>query len=154
MRNRLGFTGRNQLLIMAFLGVVAFIWSCNPQATGFVLPDGDIEAGKAAFVELACNECHSINEIDWTGTAEGVEVKLGGEVSSLKTYGQLVTSIINPSHKIARPYLMEKVAVEGQSNMTIYNEVMTVQQLVDIVAFLQSEYELQLPVDHYHYPAW
>lgn len=124
------------------------------ESRGFVLPEGDVQAGKAVFVNLACNQCHSVADVIWQGEEGDTELKLGGETSTLKTYGELVTSIINPSHKIASRYLKEKVVVDGQSKMKIYNEVMTVQELVDLVTFLQSEYELAVPENPYHYQYW
>jgi hypothetical protein len=72
-----------------------------------------------------------------------VTVQLGGEVKRRKDYGNLVTAIINPSHRLAMGYDASMVANEGKSRMTVDNDVMTVSQLVDIVAFLQSYYELQ-----------
>lgn len=128
-----------------------FLWGCEPNARGFALPEGDVEAGKVTFEQLGCTQCHSIDGIAWQGPEGGVEVPLGGAVSSLKTYGELVTSVINPSHRIARPYLGEQVAVDGESTMRRYNEVMTVQQLVDIVSYLQTEYNVMVPSNYYVY---
>ena len=71
-----------------------------------------------------------------------LSIVLGGEVARLKTYGELVTSIINPSHRIARGYPADVVQADGQSKMKNYNDVMTVSQLIDLVAFLQSHYSL------------
>ncbi len=31
---------------------------------GFLLPGGNIEAGKAAFLELQCNSCHTVDGVD------------------------------------------------------------------------------------------
>lgn len=130
------------------------MFGCS-ESRGFVLPEGDIVAGERVFVNLYCNQCHSIGEVIWQGGAEDVEVKLGGRVTTLRTYGELVTSVINPSHKIASKYLKENVTTAaGTSKMQIYNEIMTVQELVDLVAFLQSEYELTVPENPYHYQYW
>jgi hypothetical protein len=65
----------------------------------------------------------------------------------VKTYGDLVTSIVNPSHRLARGYPREEVSTDGVSLMSwvFLNEVITVQQLIDIVAFLQDEYEFVPP---------
>lgn len=123
--------------------------SCNQQARGFAFPEGNIEAGKTTFVVLACTECHKVSDIDWTGTDDGLKIHLGGEVPSLKSYGELVTSIINPSHKIARSYKYETATADGQSKMRNYNEVMTVQQLIDVVTFLQPEYKIRTPRTNY-----
>ncbi len=35
--------------------------------SGFRLPEGDVEAGKAAFVELQCNACHEVRGIELPG---------------------------------------------------------------------------------------
>lgn len=77
-----------------------------------------------------------------------ISVVLGGDVNRHKTYADLVTSIINPSHRIARNYLRDQnyartpYEVDGVSKMKVYNDVMTVAQLIDIVTFLQPHYKL------------
>ena len=114
---------------------------------GFVLPDGDIDRGRTVFVELECNACHSVGNVKQrtTDLAENsISVKLGGKVTLIKTYGQLVTSIVNPSHRLAGRYSDGPVSTpDGKSLMRDYNDVMTVNQLIDLVAFLQANYELQ-----------
>jgi len=145
----------NYLLVFILLCGGVLIGSCNEQARGFALPAGDIEEGKATYKRLACNECHSISEIEWKGGSDSLKIHLGGEVSTQKSYGDLVTSVINPSHKIARRY-KQKSSTEtteiGLSKMKNYNEVMTVQELIDLVTFLQSEYKVSIPsTDYYPY---
>ena len=129
---------------------------CTPgpkSAKGFTLPDGDVERGKEVFLSLRCYDCHSISGVDLPDAEEPdqVVVKLGGEVRRIKTYGELVTSIINPSHRLARGYLESLVAEEGESKMKNYNDVLTVSQLIDLVAFLQAHYELE-PYEPTIYP--
>lgn len=77
-------------------------------------------------------------------------VVLGGKVSRVKTYAQLVTSVINPSHKISPSYNPQMVAIEGESKMRSYNDVMTVTQLINLVSFLQPHYQLY-SYDHTYY---
>jgi hypothetical protein len=79
-----------------------------------------------------------------------VTVVLGGETQTIKTYGELVSSVINPSHKLIRGYPEEEVSQDGKSLMTVYNDRMTVQQLIDLVAFLQSKYEVVVPEYTYY----
>ena len=114
---------------------------------GFTLPDGEADRGRAMFVELECNACHAIGDVEQlaTGSEEDrISVKLGGKVGSIQTYGQLVTSIINPSHRLVLRYPANQVSTENrESLMRVYNDVMTVSQLIDLVAFLQSNYELR-----------
>ena len=143
-------------LLFCIIGLVN-IMACNSESRGFVLPNGNIDQGKALFTSLKCTDCHSIDDVAWTGNKnEGErEVKLGGDVTSMKMYGELVTSVINPSHKISQKYLAEQQLTMpgGSSKMESkkYNEFMTVQQLVDLVAFLQSEYKLVTPTTPYPY---
>ena len=55
------------------------------------------------------------------------------------TDGYLVTSIIYPSYQLAS-YPKEQITANGESRMPHYADKMTVRQLTDIVAFLQSRY--------------
>jgi len=140
----------NYLMVFVLLCGGLLISSCNEQARGFALPEGDIEKGKMTYKRLACNECHSITNIAWKGGKDNLDIELGGEVPTLKSYGDLVTSIINPSHKVS-PYYKEKNAfIENVSKMKNYNELMTVQELIDLVTFLQSEYDVTPPLSNYH----
>lgn len=123
----------------------------NPRSSaGFRLPDGDIERGKAAFLELKCYTCHTVSGMDLG--VRGKEyaylrsVVLGGETRRVKTYGELVTSIINPSHSLAPGYPKELITKGDQSAMTNFNDNLTVRQLSDLVAFLQSRYQLLPPM--------
>jgi sulfur-oxidizing protein SoxX len=68
----------------------------------------------------------------------------------VKTYADLVTSIINPSHKLSRGFDNNTVTTEGESQMRSYNEYMTVEELTDIVTFLESKYEIWVPT-YYNY---
>jgi len=115
------------------------------------LPEGDIEKGKVTYKRLACIECHSIPNIEWRGGKDNLKIPLGGEVTSLKTYGDLVTSVINPSHKVASFHNQKTSTEGGLSNMKNYNEIMTVQELIDLVTFLQSEYQVVSPPTQYPY---
>ncbi len=121
----------------------------------FVLPPGDVEQGKAAFVDLGCNNCHSVtDQMEHAPFEDGdIHVELGGTVTRVKTYADLVTSIINPSHKLSRGTNKMTMTEDGQSRMPVYNDVMTVQQLVDVTAFLEGTYQVWVPpYNVYYYP--
>jgi hypothetical protein len=132
--------------------------ACGPESgIGFRLPDGDATRGRDAFTALRCNSCHDVQGSDIAFREEVTRVALGGRTTRVRTYGELVTSIINPSHRLAPRYAEEQVAVSGESLMraAYLNDVMTVQQLVDLVAFLQSTYEVApppVPAYWYVYP--
>jgi sulfur-oxidizing protein SoxX len=122
---------------------------------GFSLPEGDPAAGKSAFVDLACIACHSTPDIEQLESAPGdISVALGGDVTQVKTYADLVTSVINPSHRISKSSPPGMLTVDGKSRMRNYNSVMTVEQLVNVVAYLQPHYKLRpferIPYRNYH----
>jgi L-cysteine S-thiosulfotransferase len=132
--------------ILASSLCLAMLAACSAKSPfGFSLPAGNPAAGKQAFVDLHCNSCHEVSGVD-VEYLEGIaHVSLGGKTTRVRTHGELVTSIINPSHKIAPPH--RDAVHRGESLMTyVYlNDVMTVQQLVDLVAFLQPAYEVVQP---------
>ncbi|MEO1241035.1 MAG: c-type cytochrome [Pseudomonadota bacterium] len=109
---------------------------------GFRLPDGDPEHGKQVFMEMQCASCHAV--ADDKSLREGVEpemtVVIGGMATRVDTYGELVTSVINPSHRIARNYRSDEFSEDGDSKMRSYNDVLTVTEMIDLVAYLQGQY--------------
>jgi len=142
--------------LIALLVCTAALSACGPESgVGFRLPDGNPDRGREAYVRLQCNSCHVIEGLDLPFQGSGAaSVTLGGQTVKVKTYGELVTSIINPSHKLARGYEPSEVVADGQSLMSIayLNDVMTVRQLIDLVAFLQAQYEVvPPPVEPYWY---
>jgi len=127
--------------------VVAGALGCEVGAksgAGLRLPNGDIVRGKQTFHDLGCDECHTVgrDSAPTTDPSAGVLVALGGKVSHIETHGELVTSIINPSHGISRRYPADQVMEGGGSKMPSFNETMTVEELINLTAFLQSRYEL------------
>ena len=145
------------IMISATVLAVAALAGCGRDRMserGFSLPEGNVSNGQKAFVYLHCYECHFIEgvELPPVETDENPYVQLGGDVSRVKTYGDLVTSIINPSHKLAPGYPLETITEDGRSKMPVYNGYMTVQELIDIVAFLQPQYQVVVP--QYHYRAY
>ena len=122
---------------------------------GFSLPEGNALAGREAFVYMHCHECHTVTgeEFPALPLADPPFVELGGKVTRVKTYGELVTAIINPSHKLAKGYPVEMVTNNNESKMPVYNGYMTVQELIDIVSFLQPHYDVYVPQYEYRiYP--
>lgn len=117
---------------------------------GFQLPAGDVERGKTAFVQLGCTRCHDVSGADLAPAAgiSATHFKLGGEVRKVKTYGELVTAIIQPQHVVSSEYLEtlegEKPA-DAVSPMPDFNDKMTVRQLTDIVTFLHEHYRQVVP---------
>jgi mono/diheme cytochrome c family protein len=134
--------------------VVLLVAGCDLEKSprGFRLPDGNVESGKRAFVSLQCNSCHTVSGEDFPAPTS-FNIPLGGETPRIRTYGELVTSIINPSHMISARYREELREVK-ESPMKNFNETMTVAQMIDIVAFLQSRYQLIYPDQRPSYYSW
>lgn len=144
-------------LATALCMLIVGLQGCDrgPQsAKGFRLPDGSADRGRETFVKLQCHSCHTVDGADvGEPLATGpVSVALGGKVTRVQTYGELVTSIINPSHRLAKGYPAEEISRDGESLMMNYNEIMRVQQLVDLVAFLQPLYKVVTP--QFEYPLY
>ena len=117
-------------------------------ARGLRLPDGSATRGRAAFITLKCYACHQVDGADVPPPLVTVQspVRLGGEVTRVRTYGDLVTSIINPSHRLSEQMKKEWARADGKSPMPVFNETMTVAQMIDLVAFLQPLYH-EIPLD-------
>jgi hypothetical protein len=138
--------------------LVMLLQGCAPEtvtsAAAFRLPNGDAEAGRKTFVEMRCYVCHEVKGVDarFEGTP-AAHVVLGGKVTRVKTYAELVTAIINPTHKIPsdRPGA-EPIGTPSVMSVAGLNDVMTVTQLVNLVAFLQPQYKVEVPkYDPYAY---
>ena len=135
---------------VSFLALLA-LGACGgaKSGRGFHLPEGDVENGRVAFIKLGCNQCHLVEGVDIPAQPGPVQLKLGGEVYRVKTYGQLVTSIISPSH-ISNPQYRDQL--KGQTMPDVTN-TMTVRQMIDIVTFLHARYTKIYPdYRNYSYP--
>lgn len=143
MRTSLGFL----LLIIAVILVACNQGPDSPR--GFSLPEGNFDQGEDNFVSLGCNNCHSAAGVDQVNPEEAIiSFELGGISPRVTTYAELMTSIINPSHRLSYRLPKEQSSVDGESLMKNYNDVMTVQQLIDLVAYLQPQYKRIVVTPH------
>ena len=135
--------------ILAALAATVLVAGCA-YTPGFSFPiqQGDIDAGRQAFIDHRCHQCHSIADMSLPALAGAPPpmLELGGEIIAVKSYAELMTSIINPNHVVSERYreqLLLDAAVPGESPMPMpHIERMSVRQLIDIVAFLDSRYVL------------
>ena len=72
---------------------------------------------------------------------------LGGHRRYVVTDGELVTSVINPGHTVRLQKGRTSTSADGTTRMPDFANVMTVRQLIDIVAFLHTAHiaETALP---------
>ena len=114
----------------------------------FPVEQGDIAAGRQAFIAHQCHQCHTIADEQLPALA-GMSwpmLQLGGPTTIVRSYADLTTSIINPDHAISERYrerLLLEAEIPLESPMRTPDlDTMTVRQLIDLVAFLDSKYEL------------
>jgi L-cysteine S-thiosulfotransferase len=148
-----------KFLLLILTTMTIMLIGCDKGADsprGFSLPEGDVQLGKAVFMKYQCLACHTLEGVEQEGIDKNTEISvaLGGETRQVVTYADLVTSVINPSHKFASRYLVTDVSTEGESKMTVFNDVMTVTELINLVAYLQPQYTLvpYQPTRYAYYP--
>ena len=135
----------SKVLIIALASLLAVAAGCSRGAKStrnFRLPEGDASRGQAAFVALKCHTCHTVSGVQLPApTADPANVlSLGGAVVQMRTYGDLLTAIIHPAYSLSDKLSIPERRKMRASPMTSVNDVMTVTQLVDLVAFLQPRY--------------
>ena len=93
-----------------------------PKGWSFSFPDGNSDTGKQLFIKMECYACHTI--------------KLPKEslAASVLPKEYLASSIIKAHPVVAAPGYTVK---EGKAAMGNYNHFLTVQELIDLVAFLK-----------------
>jgi hypothetical protein len=95
-------------------------------------------------MKYQCLACHNLEGFayDMVNKEFDLPVVLGGTSTQIKTYAELVTSVINPSHKLANNYQLALTQQDGVSKMLVFNDAMTVTELVNLVTFLQPKYKV------------
>ncbi len=133
--------------VFAGLACILLLAACDKgvdSPRGFSLPEGDQAIGKQVFIKHNCISCHSVSDIDDSDVQREREpaITLGSNSAIVTTYAELVTSIINPSHRISRGAQWGTSDKSGESVMHNYNEVLTVDELINLVAYLQPHYKV------------
>ena len=139
------------LLILVTLTACSGINKGPPRE--FALPEGNYDRGQSTFITLACNNCHSAAGVDQhKPESASASLALGGESVRVTTYAELMASIINPSDQLSHRMPLEESNVDGKSKMKNYNEVMTVLQLVDLMAYLRPQYPVIVMGRQWYWP--
>lgn len=138
---------RGRFAVLMAAGLLAASCAYQPDFA-FPVDEGDVAAGRQAFIDHQCHQCHSVAGISLPplAGASNVMLELGGESSAVRTYAGLMTSIINPNHDISEAY-RQRLLLRGEVPLnspmpTPQIDNMTIRQLIDIVAFLDSRYVL------------
>lgn len=137
-----------QAALLAGLMVAGMLGGCadsSPKTVqGFVLPEGDLAAGRQVFVTHNCQQCHLVNDPAlpaYTGERD-YEIRLGGEVLRVQDYGDLLTSVVLPDHRLsqARQIKDEDGNRPETSPMPNLTGALTVAELIDLVSYLHAQY--------------
>lgn len=109
----------------------------TPKDWKFTWPKGDPARGREVFVKLECYACHEVKGEKFPAPSE--PGKIGPELSQMGPLHDpeyFAEALINPSAVIepGKGY----AAADGSSKMPSFNDSATVQEVVDLVAFLRS----------------
>jgi hypothetical protein len=107
-----------------------------PKGWTFAFPEGNASFGKTVFIDMKCYTCHAI---DIPG--EKLPSRSKGTGPDLNAYAglpreYLAESIIKSHTVVAAPGYTVK---EGRPAMGEYNHFLSVQELIDLVAFLKQK---------------
>jgi mono/diheme cytochrome c family protein len=112
-----------------------------PPGWRFTVPAGDATAGKQVFEKMQCYSCHTVR-----GQRFGEPSQNPGGIGPDLTpaHGRLpaeylAESIVSSNRVVAHGQFRAAYrAADGRSRMGDYSEIMTVRELIDLVAFLRS----------------
>jgi mono/diheme cytochrome c family protein len=109
----------------------------TPENWKFSWPNGDAARGREVFVKFECYACHEVRGAKFPSpTAQG---KVGPELASMGPLHEpeyFAEAIVNPNAVIEKG--KGYAAPDGSSKMPSFNDSMTVQEAVDLVAYLRS----------------
>jgi mono/diheme cytochrome c family protein len=107
-----------------------------------VLPKGDARAGRQAFQDLKCHVCHSVpGETRLSAPIAEVRGPDLGATLVQRDPSEIAEAIIAPSHSVSvrtSAEVKQRLAREMRSPMGDFSRVLTVRQLADLLAYLQS----------------
>ena len=109
-----------------------------PKGWKFLMPAGNAAKGREVFVAMECFACHEVKGEDLPTTSKRSH-EPGPELTGMGSHHPaeyFAESIINPNRVIVQG--PGYTGADGLSKMPGYGDTMTVQQLVDVVAYLKS----------------
>ena len=109
----------------------------TPAGWKFRWPNGDPMKGREAFAKFECYACHEVKGETFQAPKDkknvGPELSAMGPMHKAEYFAE---SIMNPSAVIETGKGYE--GPDGLSKMPLFNESMTVQEAIDLVAYLRS----------------
>jgi cytochrome c1 len=107
----------------------------TPQGWKFTWPKGDPVKGREVFVKLECYSCHEVKGEKFPAPSGdiGPELSMMGPLHEVEYFAE---AIINPNAVVEKGKGYE--AADGSSKMPSYNDLATVQEVIDLVAYLKG----------------
>ena len=104
----------------------------HPSGWRFTMPKGDPAKGRTVFEKFECHYCHQVRGETFPEPVESApELSQMGGSHPVEFFAE---SIMNPNAVVPKIYR----DADGKSPMTNFTEKMTVQELVDVVAYVAS----------------
>ena len=107
-----------------------------PTGWKFTLPKGNVTKGRELFAKFECYKCHDVEGESFPKATIGENV--GPELAEESSHHPpefLAESILNPNAVVDEAKFR---GPDGSSRMPSFNDSMTVQELIDLVAFLKN----------------
>jgi mono/diheme cytochrome c family protein len=108
----------------------------TPRGWKFTWPSGDPVKGRAVFERLECWSCHVVKGEGFADpkddTRVGPELSMMGPLHEAEYFAE---AVINPSAVIEKGH--GYAAPDGSSKMPSFNDALTVQEAIDLVAYLK-----------------
>lgn len=118
----------------------------TPKGWRFTLPPGNPRAGRQVFADFECFKCHEVTGEDFPAP----KAEQGDVGSPLSGMGGMhpaeyfAEAMIDPNASVVWRIKHHKsenkgyLGPDGTSKMPSYNDTMTIQQLIDLVAYMKS----------------
>ncbi len=108
-----------------------------PPGWKFTLPAGDPAKGKEVFAALECYSCHIV---EGQGFPDKATDKTGPQLTGMGAHHPaeyFAESVLDPNAVIVED-VPEWVGADGRSKMPSYNDAVTLEQWINLVAYLKS----------------
>jgi Cu/Ag efflux protein CusF len=104
----------------------------HPIGWRFTMPKGDAAKGRAVFEKFECHYCHEVRGENFPSPTENApELSQMGGLHPVEFFAE---SIMNPNAVVPKIYR----EADGKSPMTNFAEKMTVQELIDVSAYVAA----------------
>lgn len=117
-----------------------------PKGWRFAMPVGDHHAGRQVFIDFECFKCHEVRGEDFPApkAEQGDVGSVLSGMGAMHPAEYFAEVMIDPNASVAWRIKHHKteqkgyLGPDGKSKMPSYNDTMSIQQLIDVVAYMKS----------------